>query len=190
MTNTSNRKTALVLSAVVVGMLGMAYAAVPLYQLFCQVTGFGGTTQVAEAADRPILERVIKVRFSASTHRDMPWEFSPVQTMQKTRVGEQMMAYYEAENPTDKTVIGTATFNVTPHKAGAYFSKIECFCFTEQTLAPGEGAKMPVTYFIDPAIMNDPGLDDVKEIVLSYTFFRDDSGEESDHNKVAQHLTE
>ena len=190
MTASRNNRTALVLAGVVVGMVGMAYAAVPLYQLFCQVTGYGGTTQVAEAIERPVLERVIKVRFSASTHRDMPWEFRPVQLMQQPRVGEQMLAFYEARNQSDAAITGTATFNVTPHKAGAYFSKIECFCFTEQTLAPGARADMPVTYFIDPAIMDDPGLDDVREIVLSYTFFRNDVAEEPDNKRIAQHVTD
>lgn len=177
------------LASLAVGMVGMAYAAVPLYQLFCQVTGYGGTTQVAAAVERPVLERVIKVRFSASTHRDMPWEFGPVQLMQQARVGEQMLAFYEARNQSDAAITGTATFNVTPHKAGAYFSKIECFCFTEQTLAPGARTDMPVTYFIDPAIMDDSGLDDVREIVLSYTFFRSDGSEVSHDTKIAEHVT-
>ena len=192
MTNSKNNRTALVLAGVAVGMVGMAYAAVPLYQIFCQITGYGGTTQVAQAAERPILERVIKVRFSANTHRDMPWNFRPLQGMQRARVGEQMLAFFEATNPTAQVITGTATFNVTPHKAGAYFSKIQCFCFTEQTLAPGERADMPVTYFIDPAIMDDPGLDDVKEIVLSYTFFRSgkegETGESKNHAMVADNL--
>ncbi|MCH8861942.1 MAG: cytochrome c oxidase assembly protein [Proteobacteria bacterium] len=192
MTNSKNNRTALVLAGVAVGMVGMAYAAVPLYQIFCQITGYGGTTQVAQAAERPILERVIKVRFSANTHRDMPWNFRPLQGMQRARVGEQMLAFFEATNTTAHVITGTATFNVTPHKAGAYFSKIQCFCFTEQTLAPGERADMPVTYFIDPAIMDDPGLDDVKEIVLSYTFFRSgkegETGESKNHAMVAENL--
>lgn len=192
MTSDRNNRTAFVLAGVVVGMVGLAYAAVPLYQLFCQVTGYGGTTQVALAEERPVLERVIKVRFSANTHRDMPWEFRPAQGMQLARVGEQMLAFFEARNTSANVITGTATFNVTPHKAGAYFSKIQCFCFTEQTLAAGASAEMPVTYFIDPAIMDDPGLDDVKEIVLSYTFFRSDDGEGLDggdaHTKIAENL--
>lgn len=194
MTRDRNNRTAFVLAGVVVGMVGLAYAAVPLYQLFCQVTGYGGTTQVALAEERPVLERVIKVRFSANTHRDMPWEFRPVQGMQQARVGEQMLAFFEARNNTVEAITGTATFNVTPHKAGAYFSKIQCFCFTEQTLAAGASAEMPVTYFIDPAIMDDPGLDDVKEIVLSYTFFRSDQDEGpdggEDHKRIAENLSE
>lgn len=190
MTGRKNNRVALVLATVVVGMVAMAYAAVPLYQLFCQVTGYGGTTQVAAAPQRPVMERVIKVRFSASTNRDMPWDFRPVQLQQQARVGEQMLAFFEAENGTADTVTGTATFNVTPHKAGAYFNKIECFCFTEQTLAPGARADMPVTYFIDSAIMDDAGLDDVKEIVLSYTFFRSEEDEGREDKKIAENITD
>lgn len=189
MTGGKNNQTAFVLAGVVVGMVALSYAAVPLYQLFCQVTGFGGTTQVAEAPQRPVLERVIKVRFSANRHRAMPWDFRPLQPQQQARVGEQMLAFFEAVNNTGDTVTGTATFNVTPYKAGAYFNKIECFCFTEQTLAPGGRADMPVTYFIDPAIMDDPGLDDVTEIVLSYTFFRSDQGEAREDKRIAENLT-
>jgi cytochrome c oxidase assembly protein subunit 11 len=179
-----NNRIALSLAIGVAGMVGMAYAAVPLYQIFCQVTGFGGTVQVAEAnVDRPILERVIRVRFDTNTSRDIPWNFRPVERVQTLRVGEQGLAFFEAENLSDQTVTGTATFNVTPLKAGLYFSKIQCFCFTEQTLAPHQRADMPVTYFIDPAIADDPNLDDVSEITLSYTFFR---AEQNDVERVAQ----
>ena len=153
------------------GMLAMAYAAVPLYQIFCQVTGYGGTTQVAESTNGVILERTVKVRFTANSHKDMPWAFKPQQISQTLKVGEQGLAFFAAENLTDKTIVGTATFNVTPYKAATYFNKIQCFCFTEQTLQPGERVDMPVTYFIDPEIADDENLDDVKEVVLSYTFF-------------------
>ncbi len=156
---------------VAAGMVGMAFAAVPLYQLFCQVTGYGGTTQQAEAASDIVLDRDMKVRFLANTHRDMPWQFKPVQNSQKLKIGTQAIAYFEAYNPTDKPITGTATFNVTPHKAGEYFAKIDCFCFTEQTLQAGERVKMPVVYFIDPLINEDINLDEVTEIGLSYTFF-------------------
>ena len=125
----SNTRVAIMLGVGAVGMLGMAYAAVPLYQLFCQVTGFGGTTQVAENVDHEVLERTMKVRFMANTHRDMPWEFKPVQSEQVIKVGENTLAFYEATNDTDETIVGTAIFNVTPHKAGVYFSKIDCFCY-------------------------------------------------------------
>jgi len=167
-----NNKSALVLAGVVAGMVGLAYAAVPLYQLFCQVTGYGGTTQQAEAAEGVMLtDRPVRVRFNANVNRDMPWDFEPTQLTQDILVGQQVMATYTAHNPTDKRITGTAVFNVTPFKVGEYFDKVECFCFTEQTLEPGETAEMLVTYYVDPAIMDDPYMDDVKEIVLSYTFY-------------------
>ncbi len=167
-----NRVTALAAAGVVVGMVGMVYAAVPLYQMFCQVTGFGGTTQVAAAAPAEIGARIITVRFNADTARDMPWNFRPQQRAITLRVGEQALAIYEASNPSDQRIVGSATFNVTPAKAGAYFNKIECFCFTEQALAPGQRVDMPVSFFVDPEISDDPNLDDVKTITLSYTFFQ------------------
>ncbi len=166
-----NWLTAVVAAGVVVGMMGAAYAAVPLYQMFCQVTGFGGTTQVAEKAPVAAGERVFTVRFNADTARGMPWQFRPQQRAVSLKVGEQALALYEAVNPTDRHIVGTSTFNVTPLKAGSYFSKIECFCFTEQALAPGQSVDMPVSFFVDPEISNDRNLDDVKTITLSYTFF-------------------
>ena len=169
--NTKNNRSALILGGVVFGMVGMAYAAVPLYEIFCQVTGYGGTTQIADNANVVAIDRDMKIRFTANLNSQMPWDFSPVQNGQEIKVGERAMAYYEAFNPTKKRITGTAVFNVTPFKAGEYFSKIECFCFTEQTLEPGERVQMPVTYFVDPAIADDPNLDDVTEIVLSYTFY-------------------
>ncbi|MBT4490611.1 MAG: cytochrome c oxidase assembly protein [Rhodospirillaceae bacterium] len=182
--NGRNRLTALVAAGVVVGMVGMAYAAVPLYQMFCQVTGFGGTTQVSAAAPDEIGERIVTVRFNADTAREMPWNFRPQQRAITLRVGEQALAVYEASNPSDRRIVGSATFNVTPAKAGAYFNKIECFCFTEQALTPGQRVDMPVSFFVDPAISDDPNLDDVKTITLSYTFFQVGTGsEENDTNK-------
>ena len=163
--------TALILGGVVCGMVGLAFGAVPLYKLFCQVTGFGGTTQVAEEAPVTIGERVVTVRFNADTARDLPWHFKPEQREIKVRVGEMALAFYNAVNQSDRSLIGTSTFNVTPVKAGAYFNKIECFCFEEQTLAPGERAEFPVSFFVDPDIVEDRRLDDVSTITLSYTFF-------------------
>ena len=163
--------TALVLGGVVCGMVGLAFGAVPLYKLFCQVTGFGGTTQVAEEAPAEIGERVVTVRFNADTARDLPWHFKPEQREIKVRVGEMALAFYNAVNQSDRALVGTSTFNVTPVKAGAYFNKIECFCFEEQTLAPGERADFPVSFFVDPDIVEDRRLDDVTTITLSYTFF-------------------
>ncbi|ERL46340.1 ATP synthase subunit beta 1 protein [Candidatus Micropelagos thuwalensis] len=155
----------------VVFMGGMAYAAVPLYDLFCRVTGYAGTTNRAETASDTIIERQVTVRFDASRNRQMPWEFTAPENAVSLKVGETGLAFYKAHNPTDEELTGTATFNVTPQKAGYYFSKIDCFCFVEQTLAPGETVDMPVTFFIDPEIAEDDEMNDIKTITLSYTFF-------------------
>ncbi len=174
--STRNGKTALVLAGVAAGMVGLAFASVPLYQLFCQVTGFGGTTQRAESppAQAGVIasNRVITVRFNADTAGSLPWQFRPQQTAVRVKVGEESLAFYEARNTSKAPVTGTATFNVTPLKAGQYFVKVECFCFTEQRLAPGKSIDMPVSFYIDPAILKDRNLDDVKTITLSYTFYR------------------
>lgn len=149
----------------------LAVFAVPLYQLFCQVTGYGGTTQRAEGEARTVLDRRISVRFDSTVDAGLPWRFEPMQATQRVRVGETALAFYRATNRSDRAVTGQAIYNVTPHKAGPYFRKVECFCFTEQTLAPGESVRMPVTFFIDPAVAEDDNLDGVHEITLSYTFF-------------------
>lgn len=167
-----NAKTLTVLGGVVVGMVGLAYASVPLYDLFCRVTGYGGTTQVAEAAPDTLGERVFTVQFDGSVNRDLKWTFKPVMRRENIQSGQTSLAYYEATNISDKPLVGTATFNVSPDKAGLYFNKIDCFCFTEQVLAPGETVQMPVSYFIDPEIEQDDNLDDVTRITLSYTFFK------------------
>lgn len=171
----ANVRTALIFGGVALGMVGMAFAAVPLYRVFCQVTGYGGTTQQVADVEVPVLERSIRVRFDGRLNQDMPWGFKPEQRVQTMQIGEKALAYFEAYNPTDEVITGSATFNVTPHKAGPYFAKIDCFCFTEQTLKPGERVDMPVLYYVDPAIADDPDLDDVTEITLSYTFFRVDT---------------
>ncbi len=158
------------LFTIVIAMVGLSYASVPLYRLFCQVTGYGGTTQVAERRNATVTDRVIKVRFD-SLANGLPWAFQPVQREISVRVGENTMAYYRAENLSNEAMTGTATFNVTPLKAGQYFSKVECFCFTEQRLESGQQVDMPVLFFVDPAIENDPNLRDLKTITLSYTFF-------------------
>jgi cytochrome c oxidase assembly protein subunit 11 len=184
-----NTGTALTLVAVVAGMGALAYASVPLYELFCRVTGYGGTTQVAEAPATRVLDRVVTVRFNADHHPSLPWRFAPAQREIKLRVGEQGLAYYSAQNLGDTTITGTSTFNVTPQKAGLYFNKIECFCFTKQRLAAGASAELPVTFFIDPEIVKDHNLDDIKTITLSYTFFRvvtDDNGTESDRTAALE----
>lgn len=161
-------------------MLGVGYAAVPLYQLFCQVTGFGGTTQRATAAEANLAERMaqsagaatISVRFDASTAHDMPWTFEPEQVTETVQIGERDMAFFTARNNSAEPITGTATFNVEPNQTGQYFNKIQCFCFTEQTLQPGQEVRMPVLFYIDPAILDDPNAKDVEQITLSYTFHR------------------
>ncbi len=180
MTNASrrtNRVTASALVAVVAAMGGLAWASVPLYQWFCQVTGYGGTTQAAVEMPAEILDREMTVRFNADTARGLPWAFKPVQRQITLRVGDTGLAFYRAVNHSDRPVTGTATFNVTPAKAGIYFDKIDCFCFTEQTLEAGQEAELAVSFFIDPDISADPNLDEVRTITLSYTFFEKDGAE-------------
>ncbi len=166
-----NIRVALASSLVVVMMVGMSYAAVPLYRIFCQVTGYGGTPQVADAASPVVLDREITIRFDANTARNLGWTFNPAHGPLTLKVGESSLAFYQAHNETSRRITGTATFNVTPVQAGAYFNKIDCFCFTEQTLGPGETVQMPVSFFVDPTIIDDPELDSVDTITLSYTFF-------------------
>jgi cytochrome c oxidase assembly protein subunit 11 len=164
-------KTALYLVGVVATMASLSFAAVPFYDWFCRVTGFGGTTGVAEVAPDVILDRTVVVKFDATLERGMPWEFRPVQREMTVRIGENVLAFYEAYNPTDRVVAGTASFNVAPEAAGGYFDKIACFCFTEQVLQPGERVQMPVNFFVDPEMVNDPEGNFVHEITLSYTFY-------------------
>ncbi|MHA1600311.1 MAG: cytochrome c oxidase assembly protein [Alphaproteobacteria bacterium] len=167
-----NTRTGIVLAGVVVGMVGLAFASVPLYRLFCQVTGYGGTTQTAEQAPTETIDRTITIRFNADVDPKLPWMFQPNQRQVSVRVGESKLAIYTARNLSDAPVNGTAVFNVTPLKAGLYFNKVQCFCFDEQRLEAGEEVEMAVSFFIDPAIMDDRNLDEVKTITLSYTFFR------------------
>jgi cytochrome c oxidase assembly protein subunit 11 len=167
-----NLRTGGILAGVVVGMVGMAYAAVPLYEIFCRVTGYGGTTQVATAESDRILDRTMTVRFDSNVNPELPWRFEPVQRSMSLKVGETKLAFYQATNTGTETVVGTATFNVTPDKAGLYFDKIDCFCFTEQVLRPGETVDMPVSFYLDPELADDPKMDGVTTITLSYTFFR------------------
>ncbi len=171
--NVANTRVAITLAGLVCGMIGLAFASVPLYRLFCQVTGYGGTTQIAESAPETVSQRRITVRFKADVDDRLPWGFSPEQRSVELRVGEPGLAFYLATNEADRPTVGTATFNVTPAKAGVYFNKVQCFCFEEQELAVGESMRMGVSFFIDPAMLDDPSLDDVETITLSYTFFRD-----------------
>ncbi len=170
--SSANRRMGLVLAGVVIGMVGLSFAAVPLYRIFCQVTGFGGTPQVVAENSAEILDREITVRFNAETDRSLPWEFRPEQRSVRLKLGEQGLAFYEARNRSQQPVVGTATFNVTPLKAGQYFNKIECFCFTEQLLEPGQRIDMPVSFYVDPRLNVDPSMADVTTITLSYTFYR------------------
>lgn len=169
--NPRHRGVAFALAGLAAFMLGLSFAAVPLYQLFCQVTGYGGTTQRAENLPAQVLEQRMSIRFDANTAQGIAWRFKPKTKPMNIRIGEQGLAFYQARNLSSEPVTGTATFNVTPEGAGSYFSKIECFCFTEQVLAPGETVDMPVTFFVDPEIMNDPDARNIREITLSYTFF-------------------
>lgn len=167
----ANRRVAVACLAFFVSMIGAAYATVPLYRIFCQVTGYGGTTQRVEQYSDTILDRTIKVRFDANVAGGLPWDFRPVQREVTVRIGETTMIRYEAKNPFDEPTYGRASFNVSPGRAGAYFNKVECFCFTDTTLKGGADMEMPVVFFVDPEIVNDPDLRDVKTITLSYTFF-------------------
>lgn len=166
-----NRKLAVTCVGVFAMMVGASYAAVPLYNLFCRVTGFGGTTQVAEAASDIVIDRKITVRFDGNVNHTLPWDFKPMQRSVTLKMGETAQLAYVATNTGSKATVGTSTFNVSPPTAGAYFNKLDCFCFTEQALASGETVEMPVVFFVDPEMDKDPELKSVKEITLSYTFF-------------------
>ncbi|MGQ0486087.1 MAG: cytochrome c oxidase assembly protein [Hyphomicrobiales bacterium] len=166
-----NIRVAALAAATAAVMLGLAYASVPLYRLFCQATGFGGTTRIAAAAPEETSQRMIAIRFDANTAASLGWNFHAAQLEMKVKLGEQAIAHYRATNPTDRQLTGTAVFNVTPVSAGIYFNKIQCFCFTEQTLKPGESVDMPVVFFVDPAIAEDADASSIDTITLSYTFY-------------------
>ncbi len=167
-----NRIVVATLVGVVVGMVGLAYASVPLYRIFCQVTGYGGATQRAELAPEPVPGKSVTVRFNADVNSAMPWSFQPLQREITLDLGESGLAVYRVQNLSNERIVGTATFNVTPFVAGPYFDKIQCFCFEEQVLEPGASADLPVTFFVDPAILDDPETADIRTVTLSYTFFR------------------
>lgn len=166
-----NTRTGLAWAAVVIAMVGAAYASVPLYRLFCQVTGFGGTPKIGVRAPKIIAAQTITVRFDGNISNGLPWAFHPAQRTQTLKIGQKGLAFFEARNNSTTKITGTASFNVAPDIAGQYFTKIDCFCFTEQTLNPGETVQMPVTYFIDPAILQDRHARKLSEITLSYTFY-------------------
>ncbi len=172
------KRTVIQLVSVVVFMGAMAWASVPFYSWFCRVTGFGGATDVATAESDVILDQEITIRFDASIDSGMPWTFTPVQREMTVKIGQTALAFYEAHNPTDHPVAGQAAYNVTPYAAGGFFDKIECFCFTEQVLEAGETVQMPVSFFVDPAIVEDREGKYVHTITLSYTFYQIDLPEE------------
>lgn len=169
-----NRRTGIYAASIIVGMLGLTAASVPLYDLFCRVTGFGGTPQVADSVPGAVAGgRTIQVSFNADRDPELPWSFQPLQRRMEVVPGESYLAFYAAENRSDVPIVGRAVYNVTPFKVGGYFAKVQCFCFEEQLLQPGERVEMPVSFFVDPAIFEDDSTKDVVEITLSYTFFED-----------------
>ena len=168
-----NRRVGLMALAGALAMLGLGYASVPLYRLFCEATGFGGTTQRASAAQASavkVADKTISIRFDGNVESGMPWQFGPEQVTQTLRIGARKMAFFKAHNLSPKTVTGIASFNVEPENAGRYFNKVQCFCFNQQTLKPGQTVDMPVIYYVDPAILTDPDAKDIEQITLSYTF--------------------
>ena len=171
----SNAKVGLMAAAIAISMVGVGFAAVPLYRIFCQVTGFGGTTMrvdAAQAATVVATQKPIVIRFDANQRDGLPWEFKPERPTDTVSIGAKDMSIFIAKNLSNEPVTGTATFNVTPELAGKYFNKIQCFCFTEQTLQPGQEVMMPVLYYVDPAMLDDPNMQGVEQITLSYTFHR------------------
>jgi len=173
-----NQKTAAMAASVVVLMGGLAWASVPFYSWFCKVTGFGGTPSIAQAGSDVVLDETITIRFDGSLDREMPWQFKPVVREMTLKIGETGMAFYEAYNPTNRVIAGSATYNVMPYEAGGFFTKIDCFCFTQQVLQPGERVLMPVTFYVDPEITTDRDAKYVHHITLSYTFYETDLPEE------------
>jgi len=169
---TKNRAGATILFGIVAGMVGLSFASVPLYRMFCQVTGYAGTPKTENvAASSGVIDHTVTVQFDANVNGDLPWQFKPTQRGIEVRLGEETLAYYTAANVSDQPVVGTATFNVAPDAAAQYFSKLDCFCFTEQRLEPGQEVSMPVLFYVDPLLLEDAEANDVSTITLSYTFF-------------------
>jgi len=166
-----NARTAWTMAAVVAGMLALAYAASPLYDMFCKATGFGGTPLVAKSADRPVLARTVAVRFDSNVDPNLAWRFEPVQREVTVHLGEEKLVYFRATNVSQRPIVGTAAYNVTPERTAGWFDKVQCFCFTEQLLQPGQSVDMPVVFFIDPDMNKDRRYDDIRTITLSYTFY-------------------
>lgn len=171
-TQVRNTRTARRLVVVAVGMVALAYAAVPLYEMFCRVTGFAGTPVIAQAGgERAVLARAVSVRFDSNVDPNLPWRFQPVERELKVRLGEERLVHYRVTNVSQRPIVGTATYNVTPEPAGPWFNKVQCFCFTEQLLMPGQSVDMPVVFFVDPEMDKDRRYDNVRTVTLSYTFF-------------------
>jgi cytochrome c oxidase assembly protein subunit 11 len=166
-----NARLAWTMVAIVGGMLGLAYAAVPLYEAFCKATGFAGTPLVAQEGERPVIARTVEVRFDSNTDANLPWRFAPVERAVRIHLGEEKLVFFRATNLSQRPIVGTATYNVTPEWTAGWFNKIQCFCFTEQLLQPGQSVDMPVLFFVDADMDKDRRYDDVRTITLSYTFF-------------------
>ena len=185
---TKNRRSAAALGVVAAGMVGLAFASVPLYQLFCKITGYAGTPRIdANAGRGAVSSKTLDVRFDANTDPHIPWGFKAEQLALTVKMGEPTLAFYRAHNNSNETITGTAVFNVTPFKAAPYFSKIQCFCFTEQTLKPGESVDMPVEFVVDPEILKDPNTSEIKAITLSYTFYRAETDGKSKTPETAEY---
>ena len=166
-----NARTAWKLVLLAGGMLGLAYAAVPLYEIFCKATGFAGTPMVAQSGDRPVIARSVAVRFDSNTDPNLPWRFEPLQREVRLRLGEEKLVHFRATNVSQRPIVGTATYNVTPERTAGWFNKVQCFCFTEQLLQPGQSVDMPVVFFVDAEMAKDRRYDDIRTITLSYTFY-------------------
>jgi cytochrome c oxidase assembly protein subunit 11 len=171
MSGDKNARLAWTLAAAVGGMLALAYAASPLYDMFCRATGFGGTPKIAVEGERPILSRTVNVRFDSNVDANLPWRFAPLEREVKVKLGEERLVHYRVTNVSQRPIVGTSTYNVTPEHSGAWFNKLQCFCFTEQLLLPGQSMDMPVVFFVDPEMDKDRRYDNVRTITLSYTFF-------------------
>lgn len=180
----NNKRTLKMLTGCALAMLCLGFASKPLYDTFCKVTGYGGTTRVAQVNDNAVIDRMVTVQFDSNTTKGLNWDFEPEQRRMDVRVGANGLAFYTATNMSDVPVVATSNYNVSPTKAAPYFSKLECFCFTEQRLEPGETAEYPVVFFVDPLINEDSRLDDVKTITLSYTFFPVADADVSAQNSV------
>lgn len=162
---------AVICGVLVLAMTGLSFAAVPLYRIYCQVTGYQGTTQRAEKASDVVLDHTVKVHFDANVAAELPWKFEPVQSALDVKIGENTLAFYKATNVSDKVTVGTAVFNVTPDAAGPHFNKVQCFCFTEQRLEPGQSVDMAVSFFVDPSFATDEETRSLPELTLSYSFY-------------------